>query len=87
MDANQASGYDPEYVAKEIVNSIALEEDEIVIAKFHHTATVYLRRLLPQLLFRILELREAINEGTFHAYVATLLPSAIRPPANHPKAD
>ena len=34
MDKNTENGYDPEYVASEIINNICLEEDEVFIARY-----------------------------------------------------
>ena len=33
MDDNTKNGYDPNYVAREIINSIRLEDDEVFIAR------------------------------------------------------
>jgi len=74
MDTNQMGGYETDYVAHEIVNSIALEEEEIVLAKLSHSAAAVLRHLLPSPIFRILEIREALSLGTFLQYSKTWIP-------------
>ena len=34
MDKNTNNGYDPDYVAGEIINSICLEDEEVFIARY-----------------------------------------------------
>ena len=34
MDENTAKGYDPDYVAREIIDNIILENEEVFIARY-----------------------------------------------------
>ena len=34
MDKNTENGYDPDYVAREIINSLCLEDEEVFIARY-----------------------------------------------------
>jgi len=57
MDENTMKGYDPKYVAKEIIKSIIFEDEEVFISRSHHVFFIYLRRLMPALAMRIIEAR------------------------------
>ena len=48
MDKNTENGYDPDYVAREIINSLCLEDEEIFIARyaFSISCVMKLTRLL-----------------------------------------
>ena len=52
MDVNQSGGYEADYVAHEIVNGIALEDEDLVIAKLSHSAIAALRHITPSIVFR-----------------------------------
>ena len=45
MDRNTLNGYEPEFVAEEIVTSIFLEEEEIAIAGYLSLSMIYIRML------------------------------------------
>ena len=49
MDVNQSGGYEADYVAHEIVNGIALEDEDLVIAKLSHSAIAALRHITPSI--------------------------------------
>jgi hypothetical protein len=34
MDKNTENGYDPDYVALEIINSLCLEDEEVFVARY-----------------------------------------------------
>jgi len=57
MDENTLKGYDPKYVAEEIIKSIIFEDEEVFIARASHVAFIYLRKLMPTLAMRIIEAR------------------------------
>jgi len=79
MDVNQSGGYEADYVAHEIVNGIALEDEDLVIAKLSHSAIAALRHITPSIVFRILEVREAVSLGTLVQYSKTWLPRMAAP--------
>lgn len=57
MDKTIEKGFAPEYVANEILNAVVSEKSDQVIAQFDARVGVYLRTLLPGLLFWILKKR------------------------------
>ena len=90
MDSTQMSGYEADYVAGEIVNSIVLEEEEIIIAQLSHSAAACLRHLFPFPILRLLEVREAVSVGTLWQYSKTWIPRWITKSywlANKPQED
>ncbi|XP_026285773.1 dehydrogenase/reductase SDR family protein 7-like isoform X2 [Frankliniella occidentalis] len=57
MDETTAGGYPPEYVAQQILNSVVLQEKEVVIATTGPCLAILLRSLSPSLYFWIMQKR------------------------------
>nr|CAD7262472.1 unnamed protein product [Timema shepardi] len=57
MDATTASGYDPKYVAKEMLKVILLEKKEVTIAPLSPRLAIVLRTLAPEIFFWVMEKR------------------------------
>ncbi|KAK3919542.1 Dehydrogenase/reductase SDR family protein 7-like [Frankliniella fusca] len=57
MDETTAGGYPPEYVAQQILNSVVLQEKEVVIATTGPRLAILLRSLSPGLYFWIMQKR------------------------------
>ncbi|KAI6173592.1 hypothetical protein M3Y98_01098200 [Aphelenchoides besseyi] len=56
-DVNQMKGYEPDYVAKNVVRALEKRQTELILAPFIHKLTILLRIFTPNLLFWILHRR------------------------------
>jgi len=54
MDPTTAAGLPPEVLAKKMVRAIEAKKNEVYIAGMKETTAVYLKRLFPNLLARII---------------------------------
>ncbi len=61
MDAAQAQGYAPEYLAEVVREALIVGDNEVVIAPWHHRAFAMVRHLLPAAYFKIMEGRARSN--------------------------
>lgn len=59
MDETTAKGMSPEYVADKIIEAVAAETKEIVLAPLSHKFAILLRTLAPSLYFLIMSRRAA----------------------------
>lgn len=59
MDENTAKGMSPEYVADKIIEAVAAETKETVLAPLSHKFAILLRTLVPSLYFLIMSRRAA----------------------------
>nr|CAD7413073.1 unnamed protein product [Timema cristinae] len=57
MDATTAGGYNPKYVAKEMLKVILLEKKEVTIAPLSPRLAILLRTLAPEIFFWVMEKR------------------------------
>jgi len=57
MDENTAKGMSPEYVADRILEAVAFDTKETVLAPLHHKFAILLRTLAPSLYFFIMSRR------------------------------
>jgi len=57
MDANTTKGYEPEYVAKKVLNAVLDGKKEIVVADFLGRIAIILRRYFPSLYFIVMAKR------------------------------
>jgi dehydrogenase/reductase SDR family protein 7B len=62
MDADQAGGMLPEYVADRIMESIAFEEKEVIVDVVLHRFAIALRTLCPNLFFWLMARRARITK-------------------------
>lgn len=59
MDETQASGMSAEDVATEVLNAVALQRNEVLVAPFVHRAVTYLRNFMPDTICREMARRAA----------------------------
>src|SRR6218665_1117442 len=57
MDETQVRGMSAEYVAQRILNAIACRDNEVLVAPLVHRIAVYLRNILPDFYFQIMQAR------------------------------
>ncbi|XP_076055635.1 dehydrogenase/reductase SDR family protein 7-like [Oratosquilla oratoria] len=57
MDPTTSSGTEPDKVAEQILNCLITGEEEILLCPFAHRLAVYLRNLMPSVIFSILKRR------------------------------
>lgn len=57
LDKNQASGMDPGYVGKQIVNAVEYNKEEVVISKITPILAIWIRFFSPFLFFRLMDRR------------------------------
>jgi len=57
MDETQKKGMEPDYVAKKILESVALQCSDVILAPYLYRLVVYLRNILPDLIFTIMAFR------------------------------
>lgn len=57
MDANTASGYSPEYVAEKIFKAVVQYKKELVISTMLPQAAIFLRKYIPSMYFKVMDMR------------------------------
>ena len=57
MDPTTASGLDPSYVSKEILNAVETKREELILADLQSRIAIILNCVVPSVLYKIMKAR------------------------------